>query len=202
MAQKKLSREVRRKQILGAAFEVFAQKGFSRATTEEIATKAGISQGLIFKHYKTKKELFLACLNEHTEFLTRSLGEILAQGQSSKPEEMVQKIFSFFFSYLAQKPSYIRMMLKVPGEIGDPEVKDFLSENLRVAKELSVRAIQKEIKNGVFRDDFNVELFSWLFVGSYISIALLLELGVIPNSESISISDFLQPFLRQKSETK
>jgi len=45
--------------ILEAAVEIFAVKGFSAASTSEIAQKAGVAEGTIFKHYKTKKELLL-----------------------------------------------------------------------------------------------------------------------------------------------
>lgn len=46
--------------ILQAAVETFADKGFASASTSEIAKKAGVAEGTIFKHYKTKKDLLLA----------------------------------------------------------------------------------------------------------------------------------------------
>ncbi|MCA0753880.1 TetR/AcrR family transcriptional regulator [Paenibacillus sp. N4] len=46
--------------IVQAASEVFAQKGFAAASTSEIATRAGVAEGTIFRHYKTKKDLLLS----------------------------------------------------------------------------------------------------------------------------------------------
>lgn len=46
--------------IVKAAIEVFSEKGFAAASTSEIAQKAGVAEGTIFRHYKTKKDLLLS----------------------------------------------------------------------------------------------------------------------------------------------
>ena len=50
----------RQKKILAAAIESFAEKGFSATSTSEIAQKAGVAEGTIFRHYKTKKDLLMS----------------------------------------------------------------------------------------------------------------------------------------------
>ncbi|MDN4593757.1 TetR/AcrR family transcriptional regulator [Polycladomyces subterraneus] len=49
----------KQKKILEAAIHVFAEKGFSGASTSEIAERAGVAEATIFKHYRTKKGLLL-----------------------------------------------------------------------------------------------------------------------------------------------
>lgn len=46
--------------ILQAAIEVFSDKGYSGAATSEIAQKAGVAEGTVFRYYKTKKDLLLS----------------------------------------------------------------------------------------------------------------------------------------------
>ncbi|MGE5328361.1 MAG: TetR/AcrR family transcriptional regulator [Deltaproteobacteria bacterium] len=46
--------------IISAAIEIFAEKGYAATSTSEIAKKAGVGEGTIFHHYKTKKDLLLA----------------------------------------------------------------------------------------------------------------------------------------------
>lgn len=48
--------------ILKAALTVFTEKGYSASTTSEIARVAGVAEGTIFRHFKTKKEILLATL--------------------------------------------------------------------------------------------------------------------------------------------
>lgn len=54
----------RKTRILVAAIEVFAKNDYKRASTDEIASKAGISKGLLFYYFKNKKTLYLY-LAEH-----------------------------------------------------------------------------------------------------------------------------------------
>ncbi|MDF2721160.1 MAG: TetR/AcrR family transcriptional regulator [Paenibacillus sp.] len=50
----------KQRRIFEAAIEVFAEKGYAGSSTSEIATRAGVAEGTIFRHYKTKKELLLS----------------------------------------------------------------------------------------------------------------------------------------------
>jgi AcrR family transcriptional regulator len=52
----------RREQILGAATRVFAEKGFSRATTREVAREAGVSEGTIYNYFEDKEALLMAIM--------------------------------------------------------------------------------------------------------------------------------------------
>jgi AcrR family transcriptional regulator len=54
----------RREQILNAASAVFAEKGYQRATTFDIAAAAGISEGLIYSYFESKDHLLLAILEK------------------------------------------------------------------------------------------------------------------------------------------
>lgn len=51
-----------RNRIEEAAIEVFAEEGFAGATTRGIADRAGVAEGTIFRHFPTKRKLFLAVL--------------------------------------------------------------------------------------------------------------------------------------------
>jgi AcrR family transcriptional regulator len=52
----------RREQILDAAMEVFAEKGFAMATTAEIAREASVAEGTIYNYFPSKRELFVAVI--------------------------------------------------------------------------------------------------------------------------------------------
>lgn len=52
----------KQKRIILAAIETFSEKGYASTSTSEIAKKAGVAEGTIFRHYKTKKDLLLNIL--------------------------------------------------------------------------------------------------------------------------------------------
>lgn len=74
------SRTITNKQILEAARQVFLAEGFG-ASTIEIARRAGVSEGSIFKRFSTKEDLFFAAMGEvNTPQWVRSLETLPGQG--------------------------------------------------------------------------------------------------------------------------
>ncbi|MED0964020.1 TetR family transcriptional regulator [Bacillus cereus] len=53
-------RNERQMRILEAAVDMFGEKGYAATSTNEIAKRAGVAEGTIFRYYKTKKDLLLA----------------------------------------------------------------------------------------------------------------------------------------------
>jgi AcrR family transcriptional regulator len=67
MVASRLDKDSRRRQILDAAAPCFAQYGFAQTTTKRLAEAAGISEGLLFKHFPTKRALYEAILADVCE---------------------------------------------------------------------------------------------------------------------------------------
>ena len=80
-ARRRLSRQERRESILAAAAEAFAETGYGATSMEDIASRAGVSKVLLYRHTEGKAELYRAVLDDvlaamGTEFDTRvSAGE-------------------------------------------------------------------------------------------------------------------------------
>lgn len=62
MARQRLAGEERARRIVQAAMGLFARRGFAGVTSREIAEAAGVSEGLIFKHFPRKDSLYRAIL--------------------------------------------------------------------------------------------------------------------------------------------
>ena len=88
----------RRKQILDAATQVFAEKGFHRATIKDIARVAGIADGTIYTYFASKTEVLLGILHR--------LNESTEREQQLTPESE-QDLRSFFTAYLRQRMSLL-----------------------------------------------------------------------------------------------
>jgi TetR/AcrR family fatty acid metabolism transcriptional regulator len=84
----------RRKQILDAATQVFAEKGFHRATIKDIARVAGIGDGTIYTYFASKDEVLLAVLDRLNETTERKQQFVLGDEQDLK---------AFFRAYLQQR---------------------------------------------------------------------------------------------------
>ncbi len=61
---KRLSAEDRRESIIDAAKQLFAQRGFHGVSIDEIVKKVGVSPAILYRHFKSKDELYEAVLHE------------------------------------------------------------------------------------------------------------------------------------------
>ena len=66
----------KREQIAAAAAELFAERGYVGATTARIAERAGVSEGIVFHHFRTKRELFHRVVVDYgREFVRAMFGD-------------------------------------------------------------------------------------------------------------------------------
>jgi AcrR family transcriptional regulator len=88
----------RREQIVEAATRVFAEKGFRRATTREVARAAGVSEGTIYNYFEDKDAILLAILDRLNETERRA---------ADFEEGMAMDLRAFLEQYLRRRMSLI-----------------------------------------------------------------------------------------------
>jgi AcrR family transcriptional regulator len=68
--------DAKRAAILEAAAAAFAEKGFARATIRDIAKRAGVTHGLVIRHFSSKEELFVAAVSAEQEIEQDMAGDL------------------------------------------------------------------------------------------------------------------------------
>lgn len=109
----KLQREERRESILCGAAKAFVANGYDATTLEDIAREAGISRAILYRHFDSKKEIYLAIMDvfgqkmhhdqsssHNTRSLKDSLGPLLALAQS-EPDA-----FRLLFRHAMREPAF------------------------------------------------------------------------------------------------
>jgi AcrR family transcriptional regulator len=74
--------------LLDAAEDVFAEKGFTPATLDDIASGAGYTKGAIYKHFSTKEELFLAVSDRYWRRYFDNFAEVMATAKQIGAREL------------------------------------------------------------------------------------------------------------------
>ncbi len=74
--------------LLDAAEEVFAEKGFTTATLDDIAHAAGYTKGAIYKHFATKEELFLAVSDRYWRRYFDNFAEVMSSASQIGAREL------------------------------------------------------------------------------------------------------------------
>lgn len=83
-------------QIDEAAIALFSEKGFANTSTKEIAVKANVAEGTIFRHYKTKDNLLLNILLKFMKFLVPMVKKDVVTKLDNQKFENVEDFLRFF----------------------------------------------------------------------------------------------------------
>ena len=160
--------------ILEAARSTFAEKGYARTTTREIAARAGVAEVLLFRRFGSKAKLFAeAALQPMAMYLREWIQEFAER----VPEGSVDDAQRVFLQGLYEVASLHRgtLLTFFATSVFEPEVlraggggttiQDALGDLARLTEEDLVR-------RGVRLDDFNVPLASRSVIGMVLGLAL------------------------------
>lgn len=93
--------------ILMTAMKLFASKGFDGTSTSTIAKEAGVSEGLIFKHFKNKEGLLEAIINYGMEKASVYFSEVIL---ISDPKKRIKKAISLPFTIDTNDNQFWKLM--------------------------------------------------------------------------------------------
>ena len=96
----RLPRDERRAQLLVAALEVFTAAGYHSAAMDEIADRANVSKPVLYQHFPSKLDLYLAVLDLHIDSLVFAIQKAIASNRenSSRVAATVEAYFGFIDS--------------------------------------------------------------------------------------------------------
>jgi AcrR family transcriptional regulator len=118
--------ELRRQQIIDGALEVFADKGFEKATNKDIAEAAGIgSPGLIYHYFKDKSDLFREVLEQRAPVL-----QLINRGEALMdlpPHDALTLFANTFMKMLEHRPAVSLFKLMLGEAVRRPMVAEMLN---------------------------------------------------------------------------
>jgi len=123
----------KRKAIIKAAVELFSEKGYSATSTKEIAQRAGVAEGLIFKNHQTKRDLML-WLTERIintavfPFVSRGIQELLAKSYKNREEFIIAFMGNRMELFMEGIPLFKIIIQEMPYQ---PEIRAMFYEQLQ-----------------------------------------------------------------------
>lgn len=156
--------------ILEAAIQVFGEKGFSAATTSEIAKSAGIAEGTIFRYFKTKKDILHSILIHTLQLLSGSI--ILSPIEkilSNPAEKDLRTILTELIRdrLLLAKRMYPMARVVLSEALYHKEIRNALMENMYVkAQKIFIDFHKQMVQCGLMRGDIEPTLLFVAMLGS------------------------------------
>jgi AcrR family transcriptional regulator len=149
-------------QILQAARQLFAHKGYDDTTTRDLATAAGVAEGTLFRHFSNKKAILIAIVTEGwIEILTDLLTEL---SEMSNYKAVAQLLYRRMIN-LHQNADMMRICFleaQFHPELRDRIQSEIISKMTDVTEAFFETAIQK----GVYRP-MNPKIIAQLFLGMF-----------------------------------
>ena len=168
--------EARRNQILDAAAAVFAEKGFHRATTKEIAKTAGVSEGTIYNYFDSKADLLIGIMTRLAEL--EHLDEELADALQGEAHDFLIAISRHRMGLIQQNDETIQAIM--PEMLVNPALRErFYQQFMRPTMTLFEQYIQARIELGHIRP-LNVPLTVRAVQGMFVGLLVLRILGDEP----------------------
>ncbi|MDT5223649.1 MAG: hypothetical protein QOG19_1056 [Mycobacterium sp.] len=130
----RLPRDERRGQLLAAASEVFVDRGYHAAGMDEIADRAGVSKPVLYQHFTSKLELYLAVLQRHADNLVSGVRQALRTTTDNR--QRVRAAVDAFFDFIEHDGQGYRLIFE-NDYVTEPQV----SAQVKVATEACTDAV-------------------------------------------------------------
>jgi AcrR family transcriptional regulator len=137
----RLPRPARRRQLLGAAQEVFVAQGYHAAAMDEIAERAGVSKPVLYQHFPGKLELYLALLDESVDELAGLVRDALSSTTDNK--QRVPATFRAFFDFVGGTGEAFRLVFESDLS-NEPEVRARLNRTTRAVADMISQFIRED----------------------------------------------------------
>ncbi|GAB3703797.1 TetR/AcrR family transcriptional regulator [Mariniluteicoccus flavus] len=114
----RMPRDQRRTQLLAAAGDVFAEKGYHAAAMDDIADAAGVSKPVLYQHFPSKLELYQALVDQACQGLTDRVAKALRSAENNK--ERVRAAIGAFYAFVSETGKQFRFVFE--SDLADAQV--------------------------------------------------------------------------------
>ena len=184
--QNKLLREQTSKKILEAALEQFAKKGFHGTSMNDIAKAAGVSKGLAYNYFQSKKHLLEALLNLFNE-MSAEFEQVIEK--SNDPYEKIKLLINYSFKYVEEREDYWLLYMSL---VFQPDIMESAMKVIDQIYDSFYKMLEKIFKDiGLKNYVAEARIYGALFDGIF--------LGYFMNKEKYPLEKVRKQFLKKYS---
>ena len=152
--------EDKRKRVLDAATDEFANYGFENTSIQQIAKRAEISVGSVYKYFENKDELFAMVVKENLTLLE----ELLLHHSSSSEDVIVkaEKVLKELLKFAKKHPQLIKLYCAITTG-NNTEFSRLLAQRVEsISAKVYTEVIEKAQSTGDVRKDIDPKFFAFL----------------------------------------
>jgi AcrR family transcriptional regulator len=175
----------RRQAIVDTALHVFAEGSYRGTTTAEIAREAGISEPILYRHFASKRDLYLAAIEEAWKRLRTTWEEAIA---TEPPSAWIPIMAKSYVCLRDAKPVVSDLWMQAVVEAGDDEeVRSFLKRHMRDVHGFMASVIRRVQEAGLVHEDRDPEAEAWISLAGGLLGTIGRRVGLLRESDFESI---------------
>lgn len=178
------STEKRQEQIKKAVLNLIADEGLHNVSTRKLAKKIGLTEGAIFRHFATKRDIIKGIMDDVVDDLVGSLRSIVLS-----PVKSEEKLFNYLcknVKYLKENKGITILLFSEATHLGDTELKTKLNEILDEQKQFIIKIIKDGIAEGVWSKKVIPEDFALIYMG----IPITFNIDMVLNKSDLNVDNF------------
>jgi len=164
--------DIRQEQIKQAVIDIISTDGLKNLSTRNLALRIGMSEGSIFRHFKTKKDIIISIFNDIQD---NFIGELkIIAGSDEKPSIRLTKYLSGTIKYHTDNKGINMLLFSEASYKNDPELKKRLQQIFNDQKKFVMEIIEDGITSGIWDENVVVENVALMYLG--IPLAMNMEM--------------------------
>ena len=176
----------RREALIATAIKVFSDGSYRGTTTAEIARAAGVSEPILYRHFASKRDLYLAAL-DHVWGKARASWE-RALESTDNVREALETMGRGHVTVRDCKFQMAELWVQALGEAAeDPELRKHLRRHMREVHDFMADVIRRGQEEGVLHPDRNADAEAWTFLASGVLGMVGRRIGLLDEEEVHSI---------------
>ncbi|WP_246804953.1 TetR/AcrR family transcriptional regulator [Desulfosarcina cetonica] len=149
--RKEREKERRRQQIIVAAKRVFSEKGFNKATMEDIAKEAELSPGTLYLYFKNKEELYASLSLRILQYLHIRVSHVNKESDLS-PDQKLKALMDAMYDVYDFDPLIIINMFHLQSSETLKNLSETLLDEIKQLSQKSIGAIARIFEDGIAQD--------------------------------------------------
>jgi TetR/AcrR family transcriptional regulator len=176
---------VRRQGLLETAMRVFSARSYRGVTTAEIAREAGVSEPILYRHFASKRDLYLACLDAAWAEL-RDAFEAAAAGVE-KPSDWLPAMAATAAERHNRKAFLANLWIQALTEAADDaEIRRFLRDHVREVHDYVAASLRRCQAEGGIAQDRDADAEAWVFLAVGLLTTFAQRLGGLLRDEDLA----------------
>jgi AcrR family transcriptional regulator len=198
----RLSGPERRAAVVETACRIFAKGSYHGSTTAQIARETGVTEPVLYRHFASKRELYLACLNTVWERVRVLWEKALAREQD--PANWIKAIGK---AYLEARASarivLVDLWIQALTEAADdPEIRRALRQQVREVHEFVADVIRRAQAEGGILPERDPDAEAWIFISLGLLSTIDHRLGNLVGDEFEDIIASRRAWMTGKTDQK